>query len=319
METVVNYLMMFADQCAQCKEGRKGLCAWMKNYRSESAKYNVQEKDTFEQRATACFAGAGEPCDDQMSFDEFVSCVDIYLTNAMIPTSYRSLVETLSLLAQLSKRSSRFSRQLLPLLADFLGTGIEHCLAHIDYTYLNWGFDIEALLFAFFPAYQRMVLLTNCNYPLVVVQRAVSHSTALSIGDMEVLNILMPDHSEDFGIGIPNSSTCDSSMQEPTGKETLPDSQMQKITPFLTVLVEKGYCRPDYHWISTREDGGHAYTQAAWIIQRLSRMFPDIRQYKLGLLMGIKNINSYSSRIEEDSPFKVPILDMFEKAGHKLK
>ena len=90
---------------------------------------------------------------------------------------------------------------------------------------------------------------------------------------------------------------------------------MLKVMPYLAVLVENGYCRTDYYWISAREDGGHAYSQAAWIIQRLVRLFPEIRQYKLGLLFGIKNISSYTSREEEDSPFKAPIRNMFKKAG----
>ena len=35
--------------------------------------------------------------------------------------------------------------------------------------------------------------------------------------------------------------------------------------------------------------------------------------HELGLLLGIRNINSYTSRVEEDSPFKAPIRKMFEK------
>ena len=313
METVLNYLMMFADQCSGCKEGRKGLCAWMKNYRSESANIVCEEARTSEQQAIACYAGAGEPCDDQMSFDEFVSGIDIYLANAMIPTSYQGLVEFLSALSRLKARSNRFSRQLLPLLSDFLGTGIEHCLAHIDYSYLNWGLNIEPLLLTFFPGYQRMEVLGNRNYPPVIIQQILRHTTVLGVDEMETLGILMPTNSEDFGIGIPNPTSRDMKTPGSSGKASLTDEQMQKVSPYLEVLVNNGYCHEDYHWVSTREDGGHAYTQAAWIIQRLARLFPGIQQYKLGLLLGIKNISSYTSRVEEDSPFKAPIRKMFEK------
>lgn len=319
MKTVITYITEFVNRCSTCRTGCTGQCAWMKSYRSEADGTGHDVQPTSEERVLASYGSAGEPCDVQLSFDGFVTGLDTRLAGASVPATYAGLTDCLSMMSRLWARSKRFSRNLLPLLADFLGTGIEHCLAHIDYTYLNWGFDIEALLLAFFPAYHRIEFLANCNYPPIVVQQVVSHATVLSIVDMEILNILMPDHSEDFGIGIPNASSCDSSLLEPTGKETLPDSQMQKIIPFLAVLVDKGYCRPDYHWISSREDGGHAYSQAAWIIQRLSRIFPDIRQYKLGLLMGIKNINSYSSRVEEDSPFKVPILQMFRENGLTLE
>lgn len=151
METVLNYMKMFADQCSKCTRCRKGLCAWLKKYRSEYLKNKAKKLLTSEQRVALCYPEAGEPCDSQLSFDEYVSGIDGILSHTTVPVSYQGLVETLSSLSQLDARSRRFSRQLHPLLPDFLGTGIEHCLAYIDYTYLKNRLDIEQLIIVFFP------------------------------------------------------------------------------------------------------------------------------------------------------------------------
>lgn len=291
----------------------------MKNYRSEAVKNNVENEGTSERRVVICYPGAGEPCDRQLTFDEFVSDLDVLLANSTVPNGYSGLLSFLSSLSRLGARSKRFSRRLLPLLPDFLGTGIEHCLACVDSTYLNWGFDIEPMLLAFFPGYHRMEVFANCNLPLSIMQMAMRHSTLLSVDEMEVFGILIPEDSE--GLSLCN---IESSYHEPEKgavqcEEPLPAEQIDKLSPYLAVLVEKGYCREDNHWISTREDGGHAYTQAAWITQRLVRIFPEIRQYKLGQLLGIRNINSYTSRVDEDAPFKEPIRRMFREKGLALE
>ena len=313
-------MKMFADQCSKCTRCRKGLCAWLKKYRSEYLKNKAKKLLTSEQRVALCYPEVGEPCDSQLSFDEYVSGIDGILSHTTVPVSYQGLVETLSSLSQLDARSRRFSRQLHPLLPDFLGTGIEHCLAYIDYTYLKNRLDIEQLIIVFFPEYQRMEVLGNCNHPLVMVRRLLRRATCLTIGEMEFFGELITVKTEISG--------KDNSSPEPVKQETAPPSddglsegQKDRIRPYLIVLADNGYCRrsgKDYHWIGTKE-GGYAYTQAAWIIQCLSHMFPDIRQNKLGLMLGIRNISSYTSRILEDAPYKSTIRKMFRDNGLKFE
>ena len=81
MKKVIEYLTGFVDRCAACKGGRRGDCPWMKRYKAEAAKYLFEMDETYEGRATILYGNAGEPCDDQLSFDEFVAGVDIHLTN----------------------------------------------------------------------------------------------------------------------------------------------------------------------------------------------------------------------------------------------
>ena len=311
---------MFADQCSKCTRCRKGLCAWLKKYRSEYLKNKAKRLLTSEQRVALCYPEAGEPCDSQLSFDEYVSSLDGILSRTAVPTSYQGLVETLSSLSQLDARSHRFSRQLHPLLPDFLGTGIEHCLAYIDYFYLKNRLDIEQLLIVFFPEYQRLEVLCNCNHPPVMVRRLLRRSTCLTVGEMEFFGELITARTE---TGRTDGTSPEPVRQEtaPSSDEGLSESQKDKIRPYLIVLAENAYCRrsgDDYHWIGTKE-GGYAYTQAAWIIQCLSRMFPDVRQNKLGMLLGIRNISSYTSRVQDDAPFKSTIRRMFKGKGLKFE
>ncbi len=313
MFKIVNYLSHFVNQCTGCKNGRKGQCAWMQQYQDAASRQSFEGVGSYETRALLTYAAAGEPCDDQLSFDELIAGVDVHLTSALAPATYQELVSFLSALGRLNARSNRFSKPLLPLLKDFLGAGCEHCLAHIDYTYLGWGIDIEALLLSFFPDYHRLEVLGNCNYPPSLISRAVRHATRLSIDEMEILGGLMPRHSEDLGIGISMSSIPGPATEAPAPASLLTEKQLKIVTPYLDALVKHHYCREDYTWINTKHENGHAYTQALWIIQRLVDMHEELVEYKIGLMMGIKHIGSYSSRIPPEVPFKGPILELFEK------
>lgn len=280
MKVVLDYLTDYVNRCSSCKLGRCGECSWMKQYKDAAEKIVFKGDETSESRIiTLSGIIATEACEEQLSFDEYVSGADTLLTGAEIPTTYDGLRRFFSGLRSLSLRRNRFSKQLLPLLGDLVGVGCEHCLAQIDYAYLTWGFDIEKML-----------------------------------DEMEILGTLMPQGRDDLGIGIPLASL-------PGGKEPisavdsiLPEEQLIFLRPYLKALAEKGYCDENYQWINTKKTGGHAYTQAAWIIHVLAQMNTDLIQYKVGAFMGIQNLCNYFGRVTEVAPYKETIRRLFREA-----
>lgn len=315
MKVVLDYLTDYVNRCSSCKLGRSGECSWMKQYKDAAEKIVFKGDETSESRIiTLSGIIATEACEEQLSFDEYVSGADTLLTGAEIPTTYDGLRRFFSGLRSLSLRRNRFSKQLLPLLGDLVGVGCEHCLAQIDYAYLTWGFDIEKMLVDAFPSYRRSDIFENCNYSPLFVSQAVKHADALGLDEMEILGTLMPQGRDDLGIGIPLASL-------PGGKEPisavdsiLPEEQLIFLRPYLKALAEKGYCDENYQWINTKKTGGHAYTQAAWIIHVLAQMNTDLIQYKVGAFMGIQNLCNYFGRVTEVAPYKETIRRLFREA-----
>ena len=316
MEVALNYLTEFVNKCAGCLLGRRGECPWMEQYRAAAQTFPFQGGETFENRVITLSGIISEDsCEMQHSFDVYVSRTDMLLAGAEIPVTYDGLRTFFSRLRQLSLRRKRFPKPLLPLLGDLTGVGCEHCLAQIDYTYLTWGFDIETILVDAFPSYCRAEVFENCNYPFPFVSQAIKHAKRLDVEEMEILGTLLPQHREDLGIGIPVSYLLGKSEAQGGNNTVLPDDLFQFVLPYLHVLIENKYCDETFRWISTKQKDGHAYTQAAWIVQVLSRQNTKLVQYKLGELLGIRHISIYSGRVPEDAPYKEPIRRMFRGAS----
>lgn len=213
------------------------------------------------------------------------------MAEAKMPSTYPSLVAFLSELARMESRRKRFPKALLPLLADLLATGREHCLAYVDYAYLNGGVDIESLLLDFFPGYRRSDVLGNCCFPPSFIQRAVTHARKMSVDEMECRQNLILHQVEYPSVGFP-----------------------------MAILVNTGYCREDYTWRNTTEEGGRSIAQAAWIIRQIwLANGQSFAQYKLGKVMGINSIHSYGQRVRDVEPYKESIREVFRSAGLKFE
>lgn len=308
MQKALDYLSGFIDTCADCKIGRKGNCEWFSQYRSAAAEQQPIKTTTAEQRLVMLYGLAGEPCDKQQSFDVFVARLDGFLADAGNPSTYPALVAFLSELARVESRRKRFPKALLPLLPDLLTTGREHCLAHIDFAFLNRGIDLEPLLLDFFPEYQRSDVLENCCYPPSLVQRLIKHAVKMNMDEIEGgLKVFIPV----MGIGEDS--------QHKTDLAILSEKEQSVVLPYLATLVNKGYCRGDYTWRNTTEEGGHSNTQAAWIIRQIwLATGQSFAQYKLGKVMGINSIHSYGQRVKEVEPYKESIRKLFRTAGLKF-
>ena len=88
----------------------------------------------------------------------------------------------------------------------------------------------------------------------------------------------------------------------------------------MAILVNTGYCREDYTWRNTTEEGGRSIAQAAWIIRQIwLANGQSFAQYKLGKVMGINSIHSYGQRVRDVEPYKESIREVFRSAGLKFE
>ncbi|MBQ9660773.1 MAG: hypothetical protein IJV37_05860 [Bacteroidales bacterium] len=316
MKTVLNHLVDYINQCAGCRMGRHGECPWMQQYLSAVETREEVNNETCEQRILRLFDFVeAEACDEQRSFDWFISEMEIRLNNADVPNSYRGLCVLLSVLRQHWMRRARFSKAIKPLLGDMVGAGCCRCLAKIDYVYLSNGYDIIDLLVDSFPEYSRLKIFENLTYSPFFIEQAIKHAQRLSKEEMEILGILIPPCNEELGLGISMSDIADQQIQDVRRLQILPEEHLRFLTPYLEVLVEKHYCDKDYRWINSDHEGGHAYTEAAWVVYMLFQNNTKLVQYKVGEFLGIKRITNYRNRVPDDAPYKNTFRRLFREAN----
>ena len=95
------------------------------------------------------------------------------------------------------------------------------------------------------------------------------------------------------------------------------DNILSVLEDHLQVLVINHYCSEDYRWINAKM-GGKSNAQAYWVAHLLQLTFPQFLLSDIGELLGVAHIGSYSSRVDETSPFKIPIQKVFQDAGLRL-
>lgn len=93
---------------------------------------------------------------------------------------------------------------------------------------------------------------------------------------------------------------------------------LTKLEDYLQVLVTRHYCTGDYKWINARH-GGYSNAQAYWVAHLFQLTFEEFQLSEIGALLGVPHIGSYASRVNEFSPFKTPLQNMFLEAGLPLK
>ena len=305
MKIVLDHCTGFINRCADCRIGRHGECPWMQQYKTAAEKYKVQENEVFEQRLLRLYKySETDSCDEQRSLDFFISELETRLNHAEIPNSYDGLCSLLSRLRQLSMRCKRFPKALHSLLGDLVGACCDRCLARIDFHYLSNGLNIIDFLSDSFPEYRRKEVFSNLTYSPFFVTQAIKHAQWLSKEEMEILGILIPPRNEELGLGISMSDLADREKQEAERLQILPEEHLRFLIPYLDVLVENHYCDKNYYWINSDHEGGHAYTEAAWVVYMLYQRNTKLVQYKVGEFMGIKRITNYRNRVPDDAPYK---------------
>ena len=180
MKSVILCIRNYVEMCSACSRCRNGSCAALKLFRQGILLSLFSAYDTHEDRAACIHQEIDDSGCDQISFADLIDQVENNLREEPFPESPAALSATLQEIKTLASWVSRMSKNRRLLLSDTVGAAIEHCLAFLDYSFLERDLDIEPLLREAFPDYNRTRVLPTCYYPMSTVSRYLRRALLIS-------------------------------------------------------------------------------------------------------------------------------------------
>ena len=156
--SIIEVIRDYLNRCVKCSKCRQGTCPWICNFLTPEASAiteNADQKTTHEARAMALYEKAGCPCEQQLTFDDFIDRIDSFASKAKMPENGAELFATLRTLEEFPSRLGRMTKGARLAFADAIYCAIEHTLAALDYYYLRNGHCIKELLQQVHPSYNR--------------------------------------------------------------------------------------------------------------------------------------------------------------------
>lgn len=156
--SIIEVIRDYLNRCVKCSKCRQGTCPWICNFLTPEASAiteNADQKTTHEARAMALYEKAGCPCEQQLTFDDFIDRIDSFASKAKMPENGAELFATLRTLEEFPSRLGRMTKGARLAFADAIYSAIEHTLAALDYYYLRNGHCIKELLQQVHPSYNR--------------------------------------------------------------------------------------------------------------------------------------------------------------------
>lgn len=156
--SIIEVIRDYLNRCVKCSKCRQGTCPWICNFLTPEASAiteNADQKTTHEARAMALYEKAGCPCEQQLTFDDFIDRIDSFASKAKMPENGAELFATLRTLEEFPSRLGRMTKGARLAFADAIYCAIEHTLAALDYYYLRHGHCIKELLQQVHPSYDR--------------------------------------------------------------------------------------------------------------------------------------------------------------------
>ena len=156
--SIIEVIRDYLNRCVKCSKCRQGTCPWICNFLTPEASAiteNADQKTTHEARAMALYEMAGCPCEQQLTFDDFIDRIDSFASKAKMPENGAELFATLRTLEEFPSRLGRMTKGARLAFADAIYCAIEHTLAALDYYYLRHGHCIKELLQQVHPSYDR--------------------------------------------------------------------------------------------------------------------------------------------------------------------
>ena len=156
--SIIEVIRDYLNRCVKCSKCRQGTCPWICNFLTPEASAiteNADQETTHEARAMALYEMAGCPCEQQLTFDDFIDRIDSFASKAKMPENGAELFATLRTLEEFPSRLGRMTKGARLAFADAIYSAIEHTLAALDYYYLRNGHCIKELLQQVHPSYNR--------------------------------------------------------------------------------------------------------------------------------------------------------------------
>lgn len=189
MERAIEFITSFLSQCSECKLGQQGNCEFLLlNNRTPSPDNNPYMEDDImflsnEQRAFRIAHMRGNPCDDQMVFEQYLRKLEEHLEKAIIPSVNTDLLRLIAKIFRLNSLVKRGSDAYYVAFNDITDASIDKCLGRIDYHYLELGVDIECAIKSVSTNYSRKEALEGM-YPMQFVESYIRRAFKLEISDL---------------------------------------------------------------------------------------------------------------------------------------
>ena len=177
---IVGILRSYVNRCAKCDTGRKQNCPWIAAFVVPAAPA-VQENATHEERALAAHEAAGSPCENQLTFDDFIDQVDSFAHGAEMPANIDELLLTLTQFEQFLSRLERMPKAARAAFTDSVTTAIEHAITALDFYYLAKGLNILTLIQNIHPDYNRDQMFRRTGQPEYIVKRFLRKAKPLQL------------------------------------------------------------------------------------------------------------------------------------------
>ena len=203
MERAIEFITSFLSQCSECKWGQQGNCEFLLlNNRIPSPENNPYMEDdimtlTNEQRAFRIAHMRGNPCEEQMVFEQYLRKLEEHLEKAIVPSLSTDVLRLIGKIYRLNSLVKRGSDAYYVAFNDIADASIDKCLGRIDYYYLELGVDIESAIKSVSKNYSRKEALDGM-YPMQFVESYIRKAFKLEIGDLTSGDRLITQIVEDI-------------------------------------------------------------------------------------------------------------------------
>ncbi len=178
------------NRCVKCESGRAGTCPWISRFQAPEAEAVPGDKakaQNHEDRALLLHENAGSPCANQITLDDFIDQIDSFTREAILPATEEELLDTLSSFEEFLSRLRRLTKTFRPVFTDITLAAIEHALAHIDFSFLKKGLEIQTLIHNIHPAYNRADMFIRCGFPSYLVQKYQAKARSYKEADAPIV------------------------------------------------------------------------------------------------------------------------------------
>ena len=189
MEKAIEFITSFLSQCSECKWGLQGNCEFLLiNKGKPSPENNPYMQDdimtlTNEQRAFRIAHLRGNPCEEQMVFEQYLRKLDEHLEDARIPSFSSAVLRLIAKIYRLNTLVKRGSDMFYMAFNDITDASIDRCLARIDYHFLEQGVDIESAIKSVSSNYSRREAFEGM-YPKLIVENYIRQAIKLEISNL---------------------------------------------------------------------------------------------------------------------------------------